>query len=179
MDISNMDNKQKLALCRDLIKKYNMAPLPFEGGYYAETSRSKKIIENSQAPGKKAKPGSICSTILYMITRDSFSRLHRLPTEEIYSFYFGDTVNMINIDKDGNFSLLKLGDDYTEGQKFQHIVPGNCWQASYLDKDGVFAMMGTTVSPAFEIGDFEDALKYKQEIMSRYPEHSGLLEKLI
>ena len=174
-----MNNKQKLALCRNLIKKYNMAPLPFEGGYYVETFRSKKIIKTSQAPGKKAGTGSICSTILYMITRESFSRLHRLPTEEVYSFYFGDTVNMINIGEDGKFSFLKLGDNYIEGQKFQHIVPGNCWQASYLDEDGVFAMMGTMMSPAFEIVDFEDASKYKQAIMSIYPEHSGLLEKLI
>jgi predicted cupin superfamily sugar epimerase len=179
MDISSMNKKQKSALCRELIKKYNMAPLPFEGGYYVETFRSKTIIENSQTTGKKMSPRRICSIILYMITRESFSRLHRLPTEEIYSFYFGDTVNMINISKNGNLSFFKLGSNYMEGQKFQHIVPGDCWQASYLDEDGVFAMMGTTMSPAFEISDFEDALNYKQEIMSRYPEHGCLLEKLI
>lgn len=162
MNIRSMNSQQKLKLCRELIREYKMKPLTFEGGFYLETFRS-----------------DTCSSILFLITRQNFSRLHRLPTAEIYNFYFGDPVNMINIARNGKLAFITLGNNFETGEKFQHVVPGGCWQASYLSEGGVFAMMGTIMAPAFKIGDFEDATKYKQTMLDNYPDCNKLLEKLI
>ncbi len=192
MDYKSLSRSQKIKTCRNLIVKYKMKPLAFEGGFYTEIFRSGIMLDNDSLQGeyhKRKSNGpdefgglhyrSIGSSILFMITRDCFSKLHRLPTEEIYNFYFGDPVNMINITEKSSISFTILGNNIEEGEKFYHIVPKNCWQAAYLVEGGIFAMMGTVMSPGFERSDYEGASRHRSSLLAEHPEHSRLLNKLI
>jgi uncharacterized protein len=149
-----------------IIKKFDMKPLPGEGGYFIETYRSTGL-ENSS------------TSILYLITKDCFSKLHKLPADEIYHFYLGDPVIMLNLYENGLSEHVVLGKDILNGEKCQHVVPENCWQGSFLKEGGVFALLGATVTPAFQVEQYKSASTYEKELLERHPAMSEFITKLI
>jgi uncharacterized protein len=161
-----MGKLTKARIANQIIKKFDMKPLPEEGGYFIETYRS-SVPENSS------------TSILYLITEDNFSKLHKLPADEVYHFYLGDPVSMLNLYENGLSEYVILGKDILNDEKCQHVVPGNCWQGSFLKKGGVFALLGTTVTPAFNYGQYQSASAYKEELLEKYPGMSDFIKKLI
>jgi len=122
----------------ELIGRLGLAPLPGEGGHYRETWRSRDG-----------------SAILYLLTPESFSALHRLPTDEIYHFYLGDPVEVLLLQPDGRSETVVLGPDLFGGQRVQHTVPGGVWQGSRVARGGAWALLGTTMAPAFDLAGYE------------------------
>ena len=59
-----------------------------------------------------------------------FSALHRVRSDEVYHFYAGDPVDMIQIDDSGIHSRFILGSDILNNQSPQIVVPKGRWQAS-------------------------------------------------
>jgi predicted cupin superfamily sugar epimerase len=56
------------------------------------------------------------------------------------------------------------------------LVRKKCWQGSFLNEGGSFALMGTTVAPGFESADFE--LAKRAELLEKYPNHRDLILRL-
>ena len=83
---------------------------------------------------------------------------------------------MLLLHPDGSSEVITLGHDITNGQRVQVAVPQGSWQGCFLSKPGEFALMGTTVSPAFEFADFEPA--EKGELLERYPSQRDLIIRL-
>jgi uncharacterized protein len=171
MDFRNLEISQKRRILKNIIKKFNLEPLPFEGGYFIETFRSEKSYQS----------GSLCTCIIYLITSGSFSKLHRLPGEEIFHFYFGDPVTMLNICESGRSEIIILGNEFEKGETPQHIVAGNCWQGAFLSEgeNPVFALLGTTMSPGFDINDYENAAVYGYILLKNHPELTDVIKKLL
>src|SRR5207245_2095434 len=90
------------------------------------------------------------TAIYYLLTPDTFSALHRLPTDEVYHFYLGDPVEMLQLWPDGSGRVGTLGQDVRAGQLLQVIVPRGVWQGSRLRPGGAFALLGTTMAPGFD-----------------------------
>jgi len=124
---------------------------------------------------------SLCTCIYYLITPESFSKLHRLPGEEIFHFYFGDPVKMLNICESGKAEVITLGNDFKNGEIPQYVVGGNCWQGAFLGEslNPVFALLGTTMSPGFDINDYEKADNFRDELVKKYPEFSEIIKKMV
>ena len=139
----------------DLITFFNLVPLPQEGGYYRETYRSQEILDDKNSSNKPLK--SFSTAIYYCLTPNTFSHLHRLPTDEIYHFYYGDPVELfLLVDSPvPRFEVHILGNDFANGQVPQLLVPANVWQGSRLLKQGEIALMGTTMTPGFDFTDLE------------------------
>ena len=156
----------KARIANQIIKKFDMKPLPEEGGYFIETYRS-------------SGPENSSTSILYLMTEDNYSKLHKLSADEIYHFYLGDPVIMLNLYENGSSEHVVLGKDILNGEKCQHVVPGNCWQGSFLKEGGVFALLGATVTPAFKFEQYQSASTYKKELLEKYPEMSDSITKLI
>ena len=155
-----------------IIEFFKMKPLPKEGGFYVETYRSQ---DEFSRPGH-AGPKNLATAILYLLTPDTFSRLHRLKSDEVFHFYLGDPVTMLLLGPDGSSEIITLGQDILNGQRIQLTVPKNAWQGAFLKKGGRFALMGTTVAPGFEFDDFEPS--NREELLSQYPRHKKLVLKL-
>lgn len=131
-----------------LIAALGLRPLTFEGGFFAETFRS------SPGPGKGgSEPTS--TAIYYLLTADTRSRLHRLPKDELFHFYDGDPVEMLQLFPDGTGRTLLLGRDVLGGERPQVRVPAWAWQGARLLPGGRYALLGTTMAPGFSEGDFE------------------------
>lgn len=151
---------------QDIIWRLDMVPLGAEGGMVKETWRSKKK-DHGISDG---------SAIYYLLTEDSFSHLHRLTGEEVYHFYMGDPVELCELKQDGSMQITVLGTDLMEGQIPQHLVEGGVWQGSRLKEGGKWALLGTTMCPAYSEEEYEHG--NKEELLEKYPEAAAYIEKL-
>jgi uncharacterized protein len=155
---------------RNLLK---LQPLPVEGGFFTETYRSKNLVPKDALPASYPGDRFASTAIYYMLTPDTFSALHRLRGDEVYHFYLGDPVEMLELKPDGTGEAVLLGQDLAAGMRLQHVVPGGVWQGSRLAPGGRFALMGTTMTPGFDPQDY-DAGK-RADLIAQYPQYSALI----
>jgi len=159
-----------------VIEKLGLEPLGIEGGYYRETYRAEEMVDTDALPERYVMPKNMSTAIYYMLTQDKFSALHRLPSDEVFHFYLGDPVALLLLNPDGTSEVVKLGNDLFNDQHVQYVVPAGTWQGAILIGEGKWALMGTTVAPGFEFGDFEPADRKK--LMEQFPYHSKFIMKL-
>ena len=81
--------------------------------------------------------------------------MHRLASDEVFHFYAGDPVEMLLLFPSRVARRVTLGNDLEAGQLPQLVVPAGTWQGAALVGSGNVALLGTTVSPGFEMRDFE------------------------
>ena len=103
----------------ELIETLGLEPLIPEGGYFKRTYPG--LTESKDA-----------SSIYYLMTKDSFSSLHLLTSDEIWHFYQGDPIEQIQISPDGTVKKIILGDDIAAGQVPMTVVPAGVWQGARL-----------------------------------------------
>jgi len=138
------------------IKKcLNLKEHPREGGFFVETYRSRESFPPGVLPETYSGQRSFSTSIYYLLTPESFSAMHRLPGDELFHFYLGDPVEMLQLHKDGSGHLLTLGTDLLEGMRPQALVPAGTWQGSRLAGEGQFALLGATMAPGFDYDDYE------------------------
>ena len=159
-----------------LIDILKLKPLEIEGGYYFETYRSEKNIASKHLPNRYKSDKSISTAIFYLLTTNTISKMHRLISDEIFHFYLGDPVQMLQLNPNGNSEVIYIGNDILAGQLPQVVAKRGVWQGCKLIKGGNYALMGTTVAPGFEFEDFEDG--NKEELVQQFSQHKRLIEEL-
>lgn len=159
-----------------LIDKLGLKPLPIEGGYFAETYRCDEVVPASALDGRYAKEKSLCTAIYYLLTRETVSRMHRVKSDEIFHFYAGDPVEMLQLMPDGSHATIVLGSDIEAGHTPQVIVPHGVWQGCRVKPGGSWALMGATVAPAFDYEDYENG--NRDQLIGRYPDCADLIRIL-
>jgi predicted cupin superfamily sugar epimerase len=155
---------------RRVIELLGLEPLPLEGGHFRRSWRSSDSIDAGALPPRYASSKALGTAIYYLLTdaADSFSALHRLPTDEVYHFYLGDPVEMLLLRPEGSSERVVLGPDLEAGQQVQFVVPAGVWQGARLETGGRFALLGTTMAPGFDERDYEAGAK--AALIERYPE---------
>lgn len=148
-----------------IISKLRLEPLEPEGGYFRRTYLSNELGG-----------ASTLSCIYYLMTALSYSRFHRLTSDEIYHFYSGSPVEMLLLDPEQGVNRVLLGNDLNHHVP-QVVVPKGVWQASRMASSDEFdySLVGTTVSPAFRFEDFE--LADVNILALEYPDAKRLIEK--
>ncbi|MGI9533513.1 MAG: cupin domain-containing protein [Thermodesulfobacteriota bacterium] len=159
-----------------LIARLRLKPLDIEGGYYFETFRSGDTVASEYLPERYKSDRCLSTAIYYLLTVDTKSRMHRILSDEIFHFYIGDPVQMLQLNPNGSSNIFYLGNEILSGQRPQVVVPGGVWQGSQLVEGGEFALMGTTVAPGFEFDEFEHG--DRAELTEMFPQHKELIEEL-
>ncbi len=159
-----------------IIKILDLQPLLEEGGFYRETYRSDENIPKAALPARYGASKTFGTAIYYLLTPDTCSALHRIPTDEIFHFYLGDSVIMLQLHPDGKSEVTTIGSKIDRGQQLQVIVPKGTWQGSFLKQGGNFALMGVTVSPGFDFSDYEAG--DRASLINAYPAEKNLITKL-
>ena len=160
----------------EIIERLGMQPHPEEGGYFVQTYKSEEVISKAGLPKRYRSARAFGTAIFYLHTPDTFSALHRLTSDEIFHFYLGDPVTMLQLHPDGCSEVVTLGQDIFAGQQLQEVVPRGTWQGSFLNEGGEFALLGCTVSPGFEYEDYEAGSR--EELLAQYPAHRELILRL-
>jgi uncharacterized protein len=142
---------------QEIIAALNLQPHPIEGGFFRETYRSAGMVPVESLPaGYDSRTGrSVGTSIYYLLTADTFSEMHRLPTEEVFHLYLGGPVQMLQLFAGGAAREVVIGADILAGQQPQVIVPAGVWQGSRLEPGVDFALMGATMAPGFDYADYE------------------------
>jgi predicted cupin superfamily sugar epimerase len=160
----------------ELIALLDLRPLPLEGGHFRETYRSADVLPAAVLPSRYGRDKAAGTAIYYLLTPDTCSALHRLPTDEVFHFYLGDPVQMLQLHPDGHGDIRIMGPDLRAGQRPQAVVPRGAWQGSYLLSGGAFALLGTTMAPGFDFTDYEAGDRVA--LTRQYPDFSDLIHRL-
>ena len=156
-----------------IIEHYGMRPIPLEGGYLREMHYFNIPIAKEALPAKYPNGRLISNTILFLVTKDSFSRMHRLPTDEVYHFYMGDPVEQLQLLPDGTGRIIRLGHDILNGDSLQYAAPAGCWHGTRLVDGGEWALMGTTMAPAWDESDYIDVVR--EDLIQQWPEFEAAI----
>lgn len=159
---------------QEIIKFLRLQPHPKEGGFFRETYRS--VDSLSSLPIRYRGNRSASTAIYYLLTPDTFSAMHRLASDEVFHFYMGNPVEMLQLFPDGHGKIVSLGADLEAGQSPQIMVPAGVWQGSRLAPGGSFALMGTTVAPGFDFADYESG--EREKLIEQYPEFTEMIRGL-
>lgn len=137
-----------------LVNQFSLLPHP-EGGYYKETYRS----EHSTG-------------IYYLLMNGQKSSLHRITSDEMWHFYGGDSIVIVELLNDGSFKETRLDKNHV-----QYVVPANVWFGAYLPNDSRYAFCGCTVAPAFHFENFE--MGNKTQLQQDFPKAHSIINKLL
>jgi predicted cupin superfamily sugar epimerase len=160
----------------EIIELLDLRPLPREGGWYRETYRSDLHLPAATLAPRHPDGRDAATAIYYLLTPDTCSALHRLQSDEVFHFYLGDPVEMLQLDPAaGTGRVVVLGTDLLAGHRPQVVVPRLTWQGSRLLPGGAFALMGTAVAPGFDFADYEHG---GEALAAEFPAHADLIRHL-
>jgi predicted cupin superfamily sugar epimerase len=156
------------------ITHLGLIPHP-EGGYYKETYRSEGSIE-AACLAEFSGARSYATGIYFLLEHGNFSAFHRIKSDEMWHFYAGDPLEVIEISPQGKLTITVLGNDLEKGESFQYVVPAGHWFGSRVKSGGNFSLVGCTVAPGFDFADFEMA--DRSDFKVKFPYHSNIIEEL-
>jgi uncharacterized protein len=155
----------------DEIKKLlNLEPHPVEGGYFRRTFTS---AENLDLPRGSRPQGT---AIYYLLEAGAFSEMHVLDSDEMFHFYLGDPLEMLQLYPDGGSAVFTLGHGLEAGQRVQMLVPAGVWQGMRLIGKGQMALVGCSVVPGFDFADYHNASF--AELSAKWPEQKERIRAL-
>lgn len=158
-----------------IAKKLNLVPIPSEGGYYSLTFTSKETLPNPDALGGGQR--AVVTVIYFMLFRD-FNAMHRMGTNEVWTYHGGSTLTLYQIKPDGTLVTHKLGNvlEAEENQPQVAIETGS-WMAAELKRHDDYVLVSCTVAPGFEPNDskFPD----RDEMCAKFPQYRDLFMRLI
>ena len=137
----------------ELVELYGLAAHP-EGGWYRETYRASRTL-----PGTNR---SVCSAILYLLGSGQRSRLHRIDADELWHFYRGDPLHVVQLVPGAPARVHVLSLDSP-----QVLIPAHAWFGAMPAPGSRWTLAGCTVSPGFEFSTFE--LARIEDLVAEFP----------
>ncbi len=137
----------------DVIRQLQLEPHPVEGGFFRETYRSTATLPAAVLPQHRGQR-HVSTAIYYLLKPGHVSELHVLPGDEVFHFYLGEPVQMLQLWPDGSGTTVVLGNAIAAGHVPQLVVPAGVWQGARLLGDRGFALLGCTVAPGFDYADY-------------------------
>jgi hypothetical protein len=157
----------------DIIRQLGLQPHP-EGGYFRETYRASESIAAGSLDRRYGGARAASTAIYYLLEAGQRSALHRLKSDEIFHFYAGEPLRIIEIAPDGRLTETVLGADLAAGAMPQHVIPAGAWFGAL--PVGRFALVGCTVAPGFDFADFE--LAETAALLAAFPQHEAWIRRL-
>ncbi len=144
---------------QEIIRKLDLVPLKEEGGYVKELYRGKD---------------DCYGTIYYLLTPDTFSRMHALKHDEIWYYHDGPALEMLLVYEDHD-EIRYLGKDISNSEEPQIRVPAGTFMGAVQKEKGDYTLVSTSMTPAYDSDEFQSA-SY-QDLKERCT-HRDLLKKL-
>jgi predicted cupin superfamily sugar epimerase len=146
---------------KELIEKLSLKKHP-EGGYYKETYRSSESLLLSNDKNR-----NLCTAIFFLLENDDKSHFHRIQSDELWFFHQGQPLEIVSI-QHNRIQPILLGNDLSQNELPQAIIPANTWFASKVQRGSGYSLVSCTVSPGFDFADFEMAKR--EDLMRQYPQ---------
>lgn len=161
----------------DVKRILGLVPHPCEGGWYVRTYESgERVAAEAFANRRYAGARYTGTAIYYLLEPETFSEMHRLKSDEVFHFYGGDAVEMLQLHEGGQGEVVCIGMQLEQGERPQVVVRRGVWQGSRLAPGGSWALLGCTVCPGFEFEDYETATR--EQLSAEWPEFRELIAAL-
>jgi predicted cupin superfamily sugar epimerase len=147
-----------------------------EGGAFREVYRSELVIPRSNLPLFFQGDRNVSTSIYFLLAQGQFSAFHRIASDEVWHFYFGDPLIVYEITHGGRMVVHRLGPDLENGECFQTVIKAGSWFASVPADGSEYSLVGCTVAPGFDFEDFE--LADGAPLAAQYPEHAEVIKRL-
>jgi predicted cupin superfamily sugar epimerase len=147
-----------------------LEPHPVEGGHFRRTYASPGTVQLERGVRNHG------TAIYYLLEPGTFSEMHVLDSDEMFHFYLGEPVEMLQLWPDGRTARVILGPDLAQGQHVQLVVPAGVWQGTRLIGDGKVALLGCSVTPGFDFADYRGG-SY-EELAARWPGEAEMIRGL-
>ena len=147
-----------------------------EGGAFREIYRSPVMVSRPSLPLSFSGDRSFCTSIYFLLKHNQFSAFHKINSDEIWHFYYGDALLVYEINELGQLLIHRLGNNPDKGESFQCVISAGNWFAARLAPGGDYSLVGCTVSPGFDFADFE--LAKQKELIQLFPEHEKIIREL-
>lgn len=156
----------------ELVEKLELEPHP-EGGFYRRVFCSSSIV----TPGDARGPRPALTAILYLLTDTTFSRWHRVKSNEAWHLCEGGPLEVVEIDLESrSLRQHRLVSVDARSARPMCVIPSGNWQAARCGGD--YALMGCTVSPGFDFSDFKllaDDAPAVELVRTEWPEYVSLI----
>ncbi len=123
-----------------LIKKFQLQPHP-EGGLFKETYRATGAIQKTHLPDVYGGNRNYSTAIYYLLLPDTKSQFHKLKSDEIWHFYLGGSLTLVQIFEDGKIEKMVLGPNIEANEKVQHVIQANCWFCAYPNPEAPYTVL--------------------------------------
>jgi predicted cupin superfamily sugar epimerase len=165
------------AAAQSIIDHFEMIKIPHEGPWFAPTFKSTEVLEGP-AVARYGGDRFLYSAILAVFTREDFSAMHSLLTDEMWHFYGGSPMELLLLYPDGSGEIKRLGNDVTQGHSPQLLVPAGTWMgASPVGTGGsAYTFGGNSLAPAFEYADYVPGIR--SELIEAYPAFARRITEL-
>ena len=147
-----------------------------EGGFFRETYRSDHVIEVMSDGDGTAVRRNVCTGIYFLLVQGNFSAFHRIKSDEMWHFYAGQALEVLELSSTGELRCTRLGPDILQGDVPQYVVPADTWFAARVAAGGAFSLVGCSVSPGFDFADF--CLAEREALSASFPQHGRLIAEL-
>src|SRR5262245_57053697 len=124
---------------QEVINCLHLQPLTIEGGYFRETYRAPLTLPASALPAGYSGGRNISTAIYYLLTPETYSAIHRVKSDEVFHFYAGDAVELLQLWTDGSGRIVTIGNDLAARYEPQVVVPAGVWQGCRLARGGSWA----------------------------------------
>src|SRR5690606_32263546 len=116
------------------------------------------------------------TAIYFLVPAGGRSLLHRIAADEIWHFYLGAPLTIVELVPGQNLRKTRLGGAFTHGETLQHMVPAGTWFGAYNEDPHQYALVGCTVAPGFDFDDFE--LAARDELLREWPTEADVETRL-
>lgn len=149
-----------------IIKKFELVP-HFEGGYYKRVWESDYFLNNTSQ--------RLASQIYYLLNFNQVSKLHSLESDEIWTHLSGEPVrlHLFNL-IDKRYETIILNKETLD---FHYVIKAGTIFGAELSTESGFSLISCSVIPEFIKEKFSFA--NKDELLSNFPMHSEIINKLI
>ncbi|MFC2151934.1 flotillin-like FloA family protein [Bacteroidota bacterium] len=151
---------------KKIIEKYQLEPHP-EGGYYCEIYRSDQEVKSFANRENR----NAVTHIYFLLKEGQVSRFHKVLHDEIWNFYEGSPLKLIEFDGD-NIKETILGQ---ENGTYVSVVKGGVFQAA--ETTGIYTLVGCSVAPGFDFKDFsflDDEPQLLSNLKNQFPDYQHL-----
>jgi hypothetical protein len=161
-----------------LIDHLQLSPHP-EGGYFRETYRAPESIAHSALPLRFQGERQFSTAIYFLLPNPGQSYLHRIAADEVWHFYLGGPLTIVQMHPDHGLQEIQLGQNLLAGEVLQWVVPAGWWFGATCSQPQGYSLVGCTVAPGFDFADFEMAERQSlQAEMAHHPSAQSWIEKL-
>src|SRR5215813_12768597 len=106
-----------------IIEQLKLVPLTIEGGYFRETYRAALSVPAGALPRDYSGDRNVSTAIYYLLTPDTYSAIHIVKSDEVFHFYAGDPIEMLQLWPDSSARVVIISNDLAAGHEPQLVVP--------------------------------------------------------